>query len=173
MLKPPGGPGEPDEWFDSADRFEAGLTLAKAGAAPLLVFTGGWLAWRSEGPHEGDVLRARAIERGVAGERIAVTALARNTEEEARAVAARLGVTNRTGRAPAIVLVTSAFHMRRAALLCRRAGLSVFPFPVDFRTGTAPFSLMRLLPRAESFDTTETALRELYGYLYYRVARTG
>jgi len=69
--------------------------------------------------------------------------------------------------------VTSAFHMRRSALLFSRAGLSVTPFPVDFRTSAAPRSFMDLLPRAGSLESTETALREVYGYLYYRLVKTG
>jgi len=172
MLRSPAGPSGQDEWADGVDRFEAGVALAKAGKAPLVVFTGGWLPWHPDARPEGDVLRERAIERGVGRERILVTGTVRNTDEEARAVAALLRGREGSGRAPSVVLVTSAFHMRRSALLFSRAGLSVTPFPVDFQTSSAPFSFMDMLPRAGSIQNTETALREFCGYLYYRLVRT-
>jgi uncharacterized SAM-binding protein YcdF (DUF218 family) len=171
-LHPSGGPADQDEWTDAVDRFEAGVALAAAGKAPMLVFTGGWLPWQPDATPEGEVLRDRAIGRGVAADRIAVTGIVRNTEEESRAVAAMLAARAHDGRRPAIVLVTSAFHMRRAVLLFTRAGLSVTPFPVDFQTTAAPFSFMSVLPRAGSMQNTETALRECYGYLYYSLIKT-
>ena len=49
-----------------------------------------------------------------------------------------------------------------------QAGVPVIPYPVDFRVpeGRA-FTILHLLPSANSLEQTETALRELYGYLYY------
>jgi uncharacterized SAM-binding protein YcdF (DUF218 family) len=173
MLQSSDGFEGRDEWTDSVDRFEAGVALAKAGKAPWLVFTGGWLPWHPDARPEGEVLRERAIDRGIPPDRIAVTGIVRNTEEESRAVAALLRNRDGAGRTPSIVLVTSAYHMRRARLLFARAGLSVTPFPVDFQTSAAPFSLLRVVPRAGSIAQTETALREFYGYLYYRLVRTG
>jgi uncharacterized SAM-binding protein YcdF (DUF218 family) len=172
VLHSSGGPAGLDEWTDAVDRFEAGVALASAGKAPMLVFTGGWLPWQPDATPEGHVLRDRAIGRGIAADRIAVTGIVRNTEEESRAVAALLASRAHNGRRPAIVLVTSAFHMRRAVLLFTRAGLSVTPYPVDFQTSAAPFSFLSVLPRAGSMENTETALRECYGYLYYRLIKT-
>ena len=173
MLQSSDGLEGRDEWTDSVDRFEAGVALAKAGTAPSLVFTGGWLPWHPDARPEGDVLRGRAIDRGITPDRIAVTGIVRNTEEESRAVAALLRNRGSAGRPPSIVLVTSAYHMRRARLLFTRAGLLVTPFPVDFQTSAAPFWFLRLVPRAGSIEQTETALREFYGYLYYRIVKTG
>ena len=64
--------------------------------------------------------------------------------------------------------------MRRARLLFTRAGLSVTPFPVDFQTSAEPLLVLAVcsLARAAS-SNTETALREFYGYLYYRIVKTG
>jgi uncharacterized SAM-binding protein YcdF (DUF218 family) len=172
MLHSAGGPAGEDEWEDGVDRFEAGVELAKAGKAPLLVFTGGWLPWNPGARPEGEVLRERAVARGAPDAHIVVTGIVRNTEEEARAVAALLRGRDGAGRAPSIVLVTSAFHMRRSQLLFTRAGLSVTPFPVDMQTSSAPFSFMSVLPHAGSLRNTEIALREFYGYLYYRLIKT-
>jgi hypothetical protein len=48
----------------------------------------------------------------------------------------------------------------------------VVPFPVDFQTSAGPFTFMDLLPQAGSIENTETAVRELYGYLFYRLIKT-
>jgi uncharacterized SAM-binding protein YcdF (DUF218 family) len=173
MLQSSDGLEGRNEWTDRVDRFEAGVALAKAGTAPSLVFTGGWLPWHPDERPEGQVLRERAIDRGIPPDRVAVTGIVRNTEEESRAVAALLRNSGGAGRTPSIVLVTSAYHMRRARLLFTRAGLSVTPFPVDLQTSAAPFSILRLVPRAGSSEHTEIALREFYGYLYYWIVKTG
>ena len=91
-----------------------------------------------------------------------------NTDGEARAVAALLRARMSGEHRCSVILVTSAFHMRRARLLFARAGLRVIPYPVDFQVSEGGiFTILDLLPAAESLEQTETALREFYGYLYY------
>ena len=59
-------PGDPmvSEW-DDADRFFGGIELYKAGRAPLIVFTGGWVPWSPASEPEGRVLVQYAIDMGV------------------------------------------------------------------------------------------------------------
>jgi len=65
------------------------------------------------------------------------------------------------------LLVTLALHMRRARVLCARAGFQVLPFPVDFHVSVGrAFTILDLLPTASSLSQTEIALRELYGFLF-------
>jgi uncharacterized SAM-binding protein YcdF (DUF218 family) len=171
MLRGVPGPERVDEWTEGVDRFDAGVALVTAGKAPLLVFTGGWLPWRADGVTEGDVLSRKAAAIGVDRDRLVVSGAARNTADEAQAVARLMRGRGRGGAAPSIILVTSAFHMRRSRLLFTRAGLGVTPFPVDFLASVEPFSILRVLPRASSIDHTELAVREFYGYLYYALIK--
>jgi uncharacterized SAM-binding protein YcdF (DUF218 family) len=70
-----------------------------------------------------------------------------------------------------IILVTSAWHMPRAARLFRKAGVDFIPFPVDFQIDSnSSLTLLDFLPRAEGLQKTETALREWYGILFYALA---
>ena len=161
------------EWSDAVDRIDAGVALARADKAPLLVFTSEWIPWNAGGLDKGRWLADRAADLGVARERIVITGRVSNTAEEARAVAGLLAARGGPRATKSVILVTSAFHMRRSALLFSRAGLSVAPFPVDFRTSAAPRSFMDLLPSAVSLSSTEIALREFYGYLYYKLVKTG
>jgi uncharacterized SAM-binding protein YcdF (DUF218 family) len=73
-----------------------------------------------------------------------------------------------------IILVTTGWHMPRAAWLFRRAGVECTIFPVDFRRDrTRPITPLDFLPKAEALWDTETALRETYGNLFYRIFRRG
>ena len=173
MLRVVPGSHDTVEWSDAVDRFDAGIALARAGKAPLLVFTSEWYPWDGGGTDKGRLLADRAVELGVARDRIVISRRVSTTADEANAVPEALAAHAGSSGPKSVILVTSAFHMRRSALLFSRAGLSVTPFPVDFRTSASPRSLMDLLPRAGSLESTETALRELYGYLYYRVIETG
>ena len=157
------------QWTEPVvNRFEAGVELYLAGRAPLLLFTNGAVPW--EGCYEAiesSVMRL-AEKRGVPRHALVTTEKVRNTAEEARGVAKVLNKQSTAEKGGKIILVTSAFHMRRAALLFERAGFEVIPFPTDFWVcRKQQFSMMDLLPTAQGLKQTETALREWYGYLYY------
>jgi uncharacterized SAM-binding protein YcdF (DUF218 family) len=51
-------------------------------------------------------------------------------------------------------------------MLFRRAGFEVIHFPVDFQTklGITPHSF---IPNGDSLHQTDTALKEIYGRVYY------
>ena len=151
--------------FDDFDRFLGGFDLYKAGKAPRLIFTGGWSAWKPDMPFIGDVLIARARDLGVPASALSTTSKASNTEQEAAGIAELLGV-GKSPTAPRILLVTSAYHMSRAEMLFRRAGLEVIPFPVDFQTklGITPRSF---IPNGDTLKQTDAALHEIYGRVYY------
>lgn len=150
---------------DDFDRFLGGFDLYKAGKAPRLIFPGGWVASRPNLPLMGDVLIARARDFGVPASALSTTGKASNTEQEAEGVAQLLGV-GKSPAAPRILLVTSAYHMSRAEMLFRRAGLEVIPFPVDFQTklGITPRSF---IPNGDTLKQTDAALHEIYGRVYY------
>ena len=154
------------EWQDP-DRFLAGLDLYRAGKAPRLLFTGGASPFRPGQPPEGERYLREAQQLGIPYAAMASTPPVVNTAEEAAAIAQLL-----PARAP-ILLVTSAFHMRRAQRLFERQGLEVQPFPVDFQArGAWAGPLWRdptqWLPSARALDESSRALRELLGRLAYR-----
>lgn len=167
MLRTAPGREGFDEWSEGVDRFEAGVALLKAGKAPTLVFTRGWMEGHAGGRLEGDILAGRATALGIDRGQIAVSASASNTADEAQAVGRLLRDRVPGKAAPSIILVTSAFHIRRSRLLFSRAGMNVTPFPVDFLVSSQRPTVLRFVPSGWSLYQTETATRELYGYLYY------
>jgi uncharacterized SAM-binding protein YcdF (DUF218 family) len=171
------------EWSDAADRFEGGIDLYRAGRAPLLVFTGGWIPWKPDHTPEGILLARRAEAMGIPRRAIRITSKVQNTAEEAAAISRMDLIFHaspssslpsvsstpfRQARRTSILLVTSAYHMPRSRMLFTRVGLDVIPYPVDFAyEKDVPFNLLHFLPSARALDRSESALRELIGRAYY------
>ena len=168
ILGPATRDGEVPNWSDSVERFEAGVALVQAGRAPRLVFTGARRQWLERETTEGEELRRLAVARGVPPEKILVTRFVDNTATEAAAVADLMKADGQRR----IILVTTSWHMPRAAYLFRRAGIDCQPFPVDFHLDrTRRLQVMDFMPSAGAWQGTETALREFYGYVFYRILR--
>jgi uncharacterized SAM-binding protein YcdF (DUF218 family) len=158
------------EWSGAVDRFEGGVDLFKAGRAPLLIFTGGWVPWIPKAKPEGEILAQRAVNLGVPKHKILVTGKVQNTEEEAIAVSQVDRNWWVTGSKPRIILVTSAFHMRRAEMLFRKSGFEVTPFPVDFDSSdSGRITILSFVPTAHALARSEIAIREIIGFAYYWV----
>ena len=159
------------EWVD-ADRFFAGVEVFNAQKAPYLIFTnGGTNPWEAQEKNEGEILREYAEQSGVPRKNIFLTDVVLNTEQEASSVARLLstdgGILN-TSTHPKVILITSAFHMRRAQYLFESQGMDVIPYPVDFQSAKIiPLNFFSYMPTASALEKTELALREFYGYFYY------
>ena len=165
--QPAPGEARVSEWEDS-DRFLAGVDLYRAGKAPRLLFTGGANPFLPGQRPEGYHYLQEAALLGIPAAAMDSTPPVLNTADEAVAIRRLL-----SARQSRVLLVTSAFHMRRAQRLLERQGLQVMPFPVDFQArGAWAGPLWRdptqLLPSAGALDKSSRALRELLGRLIYR-----
>ena len=155
------------EWMDP-DRFLAGVALFKAGRAPRLLFTGGQNPFNPGLPPEGRLYLQEAKDLGLPESAMTYTGLVVNTAEEAEAVRTLLPrPLNR------VLLVTSAYHMRRAQRLFERQGMEVMAFPVDFKArgswaGGVWRDPLQWMPNAASLADSSVALRECLGRLVYR-----
>jgi uncharacterized SAM-binding protein YcdF (DUF218 family) len=159
ILRGLAGPGI--QWGDDSNRFFSGLDLALAGKVKLLVLSAG-APPSHQGVTQGTLLRQASIARGFPADRIVVTRYSLTTEEEARAVSELPGIHS-------ILLVTSAYHMPRAALLFQARNLDVLPFPTDQRVlGPVRLSPFSLIPDSPSLRESEAALREYSGLAVYR-----
>jgi uncharacterized SAM-binding protein YcdF (DUF218 family) len=135
-----------------------------------MIFTGGWVPWSPGKEPEGQVLIRLARDMGVPPEHLLTTDKVSNTEAEAASVADLLRKREGMHTPPRVLLVTSAFHMRRAKLLFKRAGLEAIPFRVDFQVSEGgKLTILDFMPQGNSLRQTEIALRELYGYAYYLI----
>ncbi len=152
-------------WF-GADRVWHAARLYKAGRAPLVVPTG-------SGERESSL--PLLLDLGVPQGAIRIEDAARNTEENARNIAKMLAAAS-GGRRPKILLVTSAWHMRRALLMFSRYApeLDVVPAAADYeatvrkRRGLRPSDF---LPSAEALYYNTYFFKEWLGYWGYRLRK--
>jgi uncharacterized SAM-binding protein YcdF (DUF218 family) len=150
------------EWGDP-DRFFAGIELIKNKKASNLIFTAGQLPWTENWKPEGYILKDKAVNMGIPEENIFVTDKVKNTYEESVAVLKLIP------KNTSIILVTSAFHMKRSKYLFEKQGFNITPFPVDFNISSSNFTFLDLIPSVSSLQKTSTFIRENIGRLYYKI----
>ena len=63
-------------------------------------------------------------------------------------------------------LVTSAWHLPRAMLLCKKQGLDPLPVPTDFKGKNFIWNYSYFLPQAAGMRLSETALKEYLGIVH-------
>ena len=164
----PQAPGKSNiyEWRDP-DRYFAGISLFQKGKAPKLFFTGGTTPYGRGLKDEGTLYKEHAITMGIPIDAISTTEKILNTAQEAIEIRRNLNQINSSSK---ILLVTSAFHMKRAKKLFERKGFLVYPFPVDFKTSISSRweSPFQWIPNAGSLSKSSSALRELLGRTIYR-----
>ena len=158
------------EWNDP-NRFLAGIDLYKANKSNRLIFTGGINPFSSDLPPEGDIYIKEAISMGLPKEDLFTTYPVNNTLQEAKAIKKLLNdelpplIQNR------IILVTSAFHMKRAKKVFESEGISVQPYPVDFKSNKSFISSLRnplkWMPSSSSLNKSSSGIREIIGRFIY------
>lgn len=158
------------EWKDP-DRFLAGIELFKERKAPLLIFTMGKDPFLKNVAGEGRYYFKKAVEMNIPEGAILTTGEVINTLEEARET--KKLINSLKNKPKKIILVTSAFHMKRSKKVFEREGLSVYPFPVDFRSkgkwsGNNWKDPKKWLPNAKNLSDSSNALREIIGRIFYR-----
>ncbi len=160
---------------ESIKRLVYGLELARR-LDRSLIFTGGTSGQddgnQTAGESEADAARRfirqnPALLAGRNGRSIQVRYedKSRTTRENARNVAGM------PGGNPKVILVTSAYHMRRAVLSFNKAGVVALPAPADYKSKRTPPIPSDFLPTIAAFLNTYRALREYIGYIAYSAAR--
>jgi uncharacterized SAM-binding protein YcdF (DUF218 family) len=116
---------------DAGDRFITALALAHQHPEAMVLFTGG--SGRLMGGASGaDIARDIFLGAGLDKGRLILEGASRNTAENAN-MSLELARDNLDGD---WLLVTSAFHMRRAvANFCAAGWKNIVPWPTDYRTG--------------------------------------
>ena len=171
-LHSPLGDSKIVEWNDP-DRFLAGIEIYKSGKAKNLIFTGGINLSSPDLPLEGDFYIQEAISLGVPIKHLSTTNSVYNTLQEAKEVKKLLNK-KIIANSQRIILVTSAFHMKRAKKVFERQGISVQAYPVDFKSSKNSFSKiitnpLNWIPNSSDLNKSSFVIREILGRLFYKI----
>lgn len=161
--------GQPS-FNDNVERLVMTHRLLHEGNARVVIVSGASLNPRSAEFGEAAVLARQLEVWGIAKERIIIEARSLNTRQNAvysQAIARERGFDK-------VLIVTSAFHMPRAAECFAAVGMKVDTLSVDYRAHShGGGELFEWMPRARELATTSAALREVFGRLVYRVQGYG
>lgn len=169
MIKMPNLRSDHPGLGNHADRFLQAYLLYKAGKVDKILISGATNLSRMRLRQDDGQQAARLLRQwGVPGEDIILENSSRNTYENAVNTAEILK--KRFPGKPCI-LITSAFHLRRAVGCFNKAGIQLDTFPADFY-GEELIPTLRncLRPDPETFGYAHLLWREWIGYLTYRVA---
>jgi uncharacterized SAM-binding protein YcdF (DUF218 family) len=140
------------------------VRLAKTLNLPV-VFTGGAVY-----PHKGGEAEAPAAARYLAGlgipnNQITLEDKSKSTWENAQFVTKLFA--DKRPEASRLIIVTSAFHMRRALMSFQKQGANAVPAPTDYMAQRVPYTWESWFPDASAMEKSYIAIHEYAGLVAY------
>ncbi len=151
-----------------SDRLLQTFQLYKAGKIKQIIITGydGPL-FIKHGTGEAQLAKILLISWGVPEGDIRLELQARNTRENALFTT---DILKKEYKGAKVLLITSAFHMRRALGCFEKAGTHVTPFRADYQGTAYPLVLKeKLVPNPVALSLTHTLWHEWMGLLVYKL----
>ncbi|BBO84326.1 hypothetical protein DSCO28_48920 [Desulfosarcina ovata subsp. sediminis] len=132
----------------------------------LPVIVSGGRLFDDGGAVEAPVIKRFLVDLGIPEKMIITEDRAQDTAQNARLTAA---ICHQHGyRQP--ILLTAAYHLKRARMAFESAGMAVTPFPAYFLGARdVPHTWRQWLPHAGTLYISASALHEYVGILYYRM----
>lgn len=150
-----------------ADRVTQAIQLYKRGIIRKVIITGGVGRLLTVGRPEADELASVMMMAGVPESDIIIERESDNTHENALNVKKILG----DERGEHCLLITSAFHMRRAEACFNKVGLKTDRFSADFYTHPRHLTPdILFIPRADSINIWQKLFKEWLGLVAYWAA---
>lgn len=146
---------------ETSSRLITGVVLARKLGVPLVLSMGNGEPFATA-VNDADVMADTAAALGMPRNRIVVENRSRNTVENAHAV--RKLIAGNT-----IVLVTSAYHMKRAKTMFAKRGFSVLAAPAYFLGQSRRCSPVSLIPRAGDLAHSSTAIAEWASLVWWSI----
>ncbi len=156
----PGGGSVDLAWLDvspvpnaeTLSRLITGVELSRKFRLPLIVCGGNGEPFSTKA-NDADAMALAAYAMDIPRGRVIAENVSRNTLENSYAV-------RKLVKGDRIILVTSAYHMRRASAMFGRRGFLVIPAPSYFLGRTRVCSLASLIPRASDLTHSSVGIAE-------------
>lgn len=152
-----------------ADRVTHALNLYHAGKIKKILFTGGNARLFEDPNRDNSPIFDFYVLCGVAPEDIIIESASRNTHENALYVKDLVSSNAKKGK---VILITSAFHMRRAEGCFRKVGIDVTGFSTDFYSALPKdrFGFDGIIPSPAVLSNWNFLIKEWIGYVSYWLA---
>lgn len=162
-----GGGNDGGHFNNAADRFIQGAKLVETKQAAHILISGGTGELVPDVFREATWVRAQLLKFNVPDSAIVVESRSKNTIENAQFSKVLL---QQKHLQPPYLLVTSAFHMRRAQMIFEKAGIPVVPYACNYFYGDLDLGLGDLWPEGLTISRWEHYTKELVGYVvnYYK-----
>lgn len=144
-----------------SDRVWVAARLYRAGCAARIVVSAGGVMGPPLRAPETEAIAGFLVDLGVPVSALVLEAESRNTRGNAafsRLLLAPMGIDQ-------VLLVTSAWHLRRAVPLFEREGFEVFPVGADYRSVSRCRGIWCWIPDAGALDASSLAVKEYLGYV--------
>jgi uncharacterized SAM-binding protein YcdF (DUF218 family) len=150
-----------------SDRVWTAARLYRAGCAPRILVSAGGVIAPPVRAMESEAIAGFLADLGVPASSMLLEAESRNTRGNAvfsRRMLAPMGIDR-------VLLVTSAWHLRRAVPFFEREGFEVFPVGADYRSVSSCIGVSCWIPGAGALDAYSLAVKEYLGYVVEVIAR--
>lgn len=149
-----------------ADRVTHALNLYHEGKVEKILFTGGNARLFEDPDRDNSPIYDFYVMCGVSPDDIIIESSSRNTRENAFYVKDLVSKTAKTGK---VILITSAFHMRRSEGCFRKVGIDVTGFSTDFHSALPKdrFGFDGFIPSPEVLSNWNFLIKEWIGYVAY------
>ncbi|QKJ30390.1 YdcF family protein [Mucilaginibacter mali] len=153
-----------DGRFNAAcERFLQAVRLQKTGKVSHIMISGGNGTLNPRQFSEAVWVQGQLKQFGVPDSAIVLETKSRNTLENARFSAEILKT---SGLKPPYLLITSGYHMRRALMIFKHAGVDVVPYPCNFSTSNISRpSWLEMVPDMEAITWWNGTIKEEWGYM--------
>lgn len=149
------------------DRLIQAIDLYKRGIIKKIVFTGGSGRILHPEMKEGLYLKDYIIKMGVAEKDLLIESESNNTHENALFTKSLLEKEKISGR---LLLITSAFHMKRSLGCFRKEGIVVEHYSTDRFSGPPKFEFDHVfIPEISALSNWTGLIHEVIGYITYKI----
>ena len=145
----------------SKERVVKGITIYRKHHLPLVFMGGNGDPSRIMSP-DADAMARTALELGVPARDVKVENKSRNTLESAKALKGLI-------KGNSIILVTSAFHLKRASAMFIKQGFHVIAAPAGYRYELKELTFSSFIPHAGNLNNSSTAISEYLSLFWYSV----
>jgi uncharacterized SAM-binding protein YcdF (DUF218 family) len=152
----------------SIDRLMQAVKLYRKGVVKKIIFTSGDGSILKDGGNEGKIIQKFILETGIILETdFIVEDSSRNTRENAEFIA---DLFKKKGLSGNVVIITSAFHMKRSLGCFKKAGMNPDYFVADRYSGKRKYTPDHLIvPSTHALDRWGMILHEISGYYIYKI----